>query len=296
VRVLVAGSSGFLGSHLVDRLRADGHAVTPLVRREARSGERRWDPYAGPAAPDLLDGIDVVVNLAGSPTLGNPHSERWRTELRRSRVTTTRVLAEAIGRDGGAVDLVAGNGISWYGDHGDEPLAETADSRGQSLLTSVTREWQAATEPASAAGGRVVVLRTAPVMDRRSAPLKQLRLLYGLGLGGPIGSGRQYFPMVSLRDWVGAVAHLVDSAVEGPVNVCAPETPTYAEFNAALAAAVRRPAFLKVPAAAVQVAAGAMAPEALGSVRAVPQRLIDDGYAFADPGVTAVLRTALSAG
>lgn len=294
MHVLVAGSSGFLGSHLVDRLRSDGHRVTRLVRREPGNDERRWDPYAGPLDPTALTDVDVVVNLAGSPTLGNPHSKRWRTELRRSRITTTRVLAEAIAADGGRAAFLAGNGISWYGDHGDEPLTEGADSRGQSMLTGVTREWQAATDPARAAGSRVVVLRTAPVLDRRAAPLKQLRLLFRLGLGGPVGSGAQYFPVVSLRDWVGAVAHLAGSTVEGPVNVCAPRTPTNAEFTRALGGAVHRPAVLRVPVTAVRLGGGPMAPEALGSLRVVPQRLLDDGYEFADPDVDAVLRTGLS--
>jgi uncharacterized protein (TIGR01777 family) len=295
VRVLIAGSSGFLGSHLVDRLRGENHEVVRLVRRAAGAGERRWDPYAGPLGPDVLDGVDAVVNLAGSPTLGNPHSRRWRTELRHSRVTTTRVLADAVARARGRVSFLAGNAIAWYGDHGDEPLPESADSRADTFLGAVTRDWEAATLPARDSGARVVVLRTVPVLDRRSAPLRQLHLLYRLGLGGRVGSGRQYFPMVSLRDWVGAVVHLLGSDVAGPVNVCAPQTPTYAEFNHALAAAVRRPAFLPVPAPLVRVAAGPMAPEVLGSVRAVPQRLLDDGYAFADHDVTAVLRTGLSA-
>ena len=145
----------------------------------------------------------MVVNLAGAPTAGNPHSQRWADELLRSRVVTTRVLAEAIAAAGGGPSFLAGNGISYYGDHGDEVVTETSDSRGDALLTRVTREWQEATAPAVDAGARVCVLRTSPVLDRASAPLKQLVPLFKLGLGARLGDGRQYFPMISLRDWVG---------------------------------------------------------------------------------------------
>lgn len=294
MHVLIAGSSGFLGTHLTHRLAQDGHTVTPLVRRNPQPGARRWDPYAGPLDPATLEDVDVVVNLAGSPTLGNPHSSSWARELERSRVTTTRVLAQAIAASEQRPAFLAGNGISYYGDHGDEPLDESADSRGDALLTRVTRHWQAATTPASDAGARVAVIRTAPVLDADSAPLKQLRLLFSTGLGGRLGSGRQYFPVISLRDWVGGVAHLVTSALDGPVNLCAPQVPTNAEFTAALGAALHRPTLAPVPAAVIKAAAGPMAPELLNSVRGVPRALLDDGYRFADPDISAVLATALA--
>jgi uncharacterized protein (TIGR01777 family) len=293
MRVLVAGSSGFLGSRLVDRLTADGHQVIRLVRRTAGAGEVTWDPYAGPLDPATLDGIDVVVNLAGTPTMGNPHSRKWAHDLRHSRVTTTRVLAEAIAAAPHHPAYLAGNAIAWYGDHGDEPVTEDSDSRGDALLADVTRQWQQATRPAADAGARVVVLRTSPVLDATGAPLKQLRLLYSLGLGGPLGSGRQYFPVISTRDWIGAAAHLITSDVAGPVNMTAPVPPTNAEFSKAIARAVHRPAFLRVPAVAIKVAAGPLAPEVLGSVRAVPARLLDDGYGFADSDIDAMLAAAL---
>ena len=167
----------------------------------------------------------MVVNLAGSPTLGNPHSEKWARELRESRVTTTRVLADAIAASDRKPAFLAGNGISYYGDRGDSGpvLDESADSRGDALLTSVTREWQAAAEPAAEAGARLCVLRTAPVMDRRSEPLKQLRLLFLAGLGGKLGDGRQRMPMISLRDWVGAIVHLAEHA--GRVGAVQPVLP-----------------------------------------------------------------------
>lgn len=293
MRFLIAGASGFLGSHLRASLRDAGHDVTSLVRRAPGTDEARWDPYSGVIDPAVVESADVVVNLAGSPTLGNPHSQKWADELRRSRVTTTRVLANAIAASTRRPAFLAGNGISFYGDHGDEPLTEAADSRGHAFLTGVTIDWQAAAQPAVDAGGRVCVLRTAPVMDRGSAPLRQQLLLFKTGLGGRLGNGRQYMPMISLRDWVGAVRFLGEhDDVQGAVNLCCPATPTNADFTAALARLVHRPAVFAVPAAVLRPAAGRMAPELLGSVRAVPRVLQDAGFDFADRTVADVLASA----
>ena len=299
MRIVVAGSSGFLGTHLRAALVAHGHTVTSLVRRSASGAdESTWDPYAGKLDRSVIEAADVVVNLAGAPTLGNPHSSTWARELRESRVTTTRVLAEAIAGSDRAPAFLAGNGISYYGDRrdaGDPVLDEQADSRGDALLTSVTREWQAAAQPAADAGARLCVLRTAPVMDRRSEPLKQLRLLFLTGLGGKLGDGKQRMPMISLRDWVGAVVHLAEHEdASGPFNVCCPLTPTNAEFTEALAHALHRPKFATVPRFALRLGAGRMAPELLGSLNVVPAALEASGYAFHDPDVTAVLRAGLS--
>ena len=298
-QVLLAGASGFLGTHLRAGLVARGHGVTSLVRRPATGREQStWDPYAGTLDPAAVEAADVVVNLAGSPTLGNPHSEKWARELRESRVTTTGVLAAAIAESGRKPAFLAGNGISYYGDHsdlGDPVLDETAESRGDALLTTVTRQWQAAAQPAADAGARLCVLRTAPVMDRRAAPLKQLRLLFRTGLGGKLGDGRQHMAMISLRDWVGAVVHLAeDDDASGPFNLCCPRTPTNAEFTDELASQLHRPAFATVPRFALEPAAGKMAPELLGSLNVVPAALEAAGYAFHDRDVAAVLRTGLT--
>ncbi|MFB9313895.1 TIGR01777 family oxidoreductase [Nocardioides plantarum] len=298
--IVLAGGSGFLGHHLREALRERGHRVTSLVRREAAGpDESTWDPYAGQVDRTLVRTADVVVNLAGAPTLGNPHSKKWARELRESRVVTTRLLAETIAGAGSEhrPAYLAGNGISYYGDHGSAVLTEASDTRGHALLTDVTREWQAAADPAVAAGARVCVLRTAPVMDRRAAPLQPLRLLFKAGLGGRMGNGRQHMPMISLRDWVGAVVHLAEHPdVSGPVNLCLPQAPTNAEFTRALASAVRRPAFMRVPGAALRVAGGAMAPELLGSLNVRPAALLASGFVFADPDLESTLRTALAAG
>ncbi len=297
LHVVIAGSSGFLGTHLRDELGRRGHRLTRLVRRSGSGpDESTWDPDGGDVDTRLVQHADVVVNLAGSPLVGNPHSDRWARAVRHSRVTTTRVLAETIAAAPGTKPaFLAGNGISWYGDHGSVALTERSDTRGHAFLTEVTRDWQAAADPAVAAGARVCVLRTAPVMDRRSVPLGQLRLLFRAGLGGPIGNGQQYMPQISLRDWIGAVSHLAEHPdASGPVNLCCPTTPTNAEFTAALADAVHRPAFARVPAPVVRVAMGPMAPEVLGSVNAQPAALHEWGYDFADPDVGAVLATGLS--
>jgi uncharacterized protein (TIGR01777 family) len=242
----------------------------------------------------VIESADVVVNVAGAPTMGNPHSKKWATALRESRVRSTATLARAIAASGRKPAFLAGNGISVYGDHGSERLTEASDSRGHALLTEVSREWEAATQPARDAGARVCVLRTAPVLDQRSQPLQALRLLFRLGLGGRLGSGSQYFPMISLRDWVGGVVHLAEHAdASGPFNLCCPHTPTNAEFTRALGRAVGRPTVVTAPAFAIRIGAGRMAPELLGSVNASPQALIDTGFEFRDPDVTAVLAAGL---
>ena len=296
MQVVIAGASGFLGSALTDVLVERGHSVVALVRRSASSpDESSWDPYAGSYDREVIDAADVVVNLAGSPTAGNPHSAKWARELRESRVTTTATLATAIAGSEKKPAFLAGNGISFYGDRGDEVLTEDSDSRGDALLTTVTRDWQAAADPAVEAGARVCILRTSPVMDRRSEPLKQLRVLFKLGLGGKLGSGHNYMPMLSLRDWVGGVVHLAeDDSVSGPVNLICPQPPTNAEFTAELAAQLSRPSFAKVPGALIKVGAGRMADEILGSVNARPAALEAAGYRFQDRDVAAVLRTGLS--
>lgn len=301
MHVVVAGSSGFLGRQLVTELRGRGHDVTCLVRRDPAAGqgsrESRWDPQGGVVDTGLVQAADVVVNLAGSPLIGNPHSAKWAREVLTSRRATTSLLATTIAAAASPPALVNASGVSWYGDHGPAELTEASDTRGHALLTRVAREWEAAARPATGAGARVVLLRTAPVQDRRNAPLRQQRLQFLAGLGGRLGNGRQYYPLISLRDWVGAATFLVEHpTASGPVNLCAPITPTNAEFTRTLARLVHRPAVLPAPAAAIRLAAGPMADEVLGSLNLSPAALLDLGYVFADPDVTSVLATGLRGG
>lgn len=296
MRVVIAGASGFLGTHLSTQLRTHGHEVTALVRREATSDrESQWDPYAAVLDQAVVDAADIVVNVAGSPLFGNPHSSRYRQQLFESRIVTTRVLSEAIARAGGRPALLANNGTSFYGDHGADVLTEESESRGDALLTRLTREWQAATLPAAEAGARVCVLRTAPVLDRASTTLKLLKGLFSCGLGARLGDGRQYFPLISLRDWVGATVYLAESRdVSGEFNLCCPRTPTNREFTEVLASALRRPAFLAAPAGVLRLGAGPMAPELLNSVNVRPAALERAGYDFEDEDVREVLAAGLA--
>ncbi len=302
MRFLLAGASGMLGTALRTRLLREGHEVTRLVRGEPSGpDQRRWDPYADDLdlAIDrsVLEGIDVAVNLGGTPLVGNPHSARYRRNVLQSRVATTRTMAGAVARaaaEGNPPSFLAGNGIAYYGDRGNEVLTEDSGSRGDSLLTRVTRQWQEATEPAERAGARVVVLRTPPVLDRSSGVLRLILPIFRLGLGGPLGPGSQYFPVVSLPDWVSAVVHLATNETStGPYNLTIPEPPTNAEFTEALGRLLHRPTVLRIPSFVLDKAAGQLSPELLGSVRAIPAKLTADGFTFAHSSVDEVLAVAL---
>jgi uncharacterized protein len=296
MRFVLAGASGLLGTALTARLREEGHEVVRLVRRPAAAAdESQWDPHAGVVDRDLVGSADVVVNTAGASLVANPHSKKWAGRMRDARVNTTATLARAIAHVGGGPAFLAGNGSSFYGDRGPEPVTEQSGSQGDALLTRITREWQAATEPAADAGSRVCVLRTAPVADRRN-PLYRLQLpIFRLGLGARLGDGHQYFPLISLRDWVGAAVHLAGHpTASGPFNFCCPRTPTNAEYTRTLASLLGRRAFLVAPAPVLRAAGGMLAPEMLGSVNLVPEALLASGYEFRDPDVESVLATMLT--
>ena len=287
MRVLVAGSSGFLGQHLGARLREAGAACrasgTPVRGSAQAPDEEAWQPYDSPLDPAVLDGVDVVVNLAGSPTAGNPHSKAWARELRESRVTTTRVLADAIAA---AESTPAAPGRQRHlvlrrpRQHAASPRG--SDSRGDALLTSVTREWEAAADPARRAGARVVVLADLAGAGPRRSPLKQMLLAFRVGLAP--GSATAASSSRASRCATGSVlsSYAADNEIHGPVNLCCPQTPTNAEFTEALADAVGRKARLFVPSLMLRRAAGAMAPELLGSLNARPDALEAAGYRFHD--------------
>jgi uncharacterized protein len=294
VRVVVAGSSGMIGTALVAHLRASGHEVMRLVRRApAAPDERGWDPPAGRVDPGTFDGVDAVVNLNGVGIADRPWSGARRQVIRDSRTVPTEVLAAAVAEHGVA-SLLSGSAVGYYGDTGGVAVDESAPS-GSGFLAEVVREWEAATQAARDAGVRVVTLRTGLVLSPSGGLLGPLKLLYKFALGGRIGSGTQYMPWISLDDEVGTIAFLLESpSVDGPVNLTGPTPVTNAEFTKALAEAVGRPAPFAVPAFALRTVAGAQGEELLlYGQRAVPAKLEEAGYRFRHPTLRDALTAAL---
>ncbi len=294
MRVVMAGASGFLGHHLVVRLRADGHAVLRLVRREPRADdEARWRPSDRELDPQLLEDADAVVNLSGAGVGDKRWTDAYKREIRDSRVNATATLASAIaGSSQRPAVLLNASAIGWYGDTADHAVEETSAS-GTGFLPELCREWEAATEPAAAAGVRVVRLRTGLVLAGSGGLLKPLLPLFRFGLGGRLGSGRQYMSWISLQDWLGAVAFLLGGAISGPVNLTAPYPETNADFSRALGRVLRRPALLPAPGFALRIALGEFAGDALSSTRALPGVLTRAGYRFTHPELVPALRWAL---
>jgi hypothetical protein len=295
VQIVLAGASGFLGQAWTHALKGQGHTVVRLVRREPTSpDEVRWDPAQGRIDQAVVDSADVVANLAGAPLVHFPWSESYRREFVASRVDTTRTLAEAIARSERKPAFLAQSGIAGYGDRGDEVITEETPVDATTFMADVVRQWEDATTPASSAGARVVLMRTGVVLDRRGGALRAMLLPFRLGMGGPIGSGEQYFATITLHDWLGAASYLaLNEELSGPFNLSGPDPSTNAEFTRELGRLLGRPTVLKVPAFPVRRMAGPMGGEMLASQRVEPRRLLDAGYAFAHNDVVDRLTAAL---
>jgi uncharacterized protein (TIGR01777 family) len=266
------------------------------VRRTPRGGEIGWDPDAGRLDPADLDGIGAVVHLAGE-NIGARWTAARKRRIRESRVRGTRLLSEALARARRPpTTLVSISAVGIYGDRGDELLTETSPvGPTADFLVRVATEWEAATEPARDAGIRVVLPRLGTVLDRNGGALARMLPPFRLGVGGRLGDGRQWMSWIALDDAVAVITRaLEDPALSGPVNATAPTPVRNAEFTAALGRALRRPAVMPVPAAALRLVFGEMADVVLlGSSRAVPARLAEAGFSFRYPTIDAALRRAL---
>lgn len=292
MKVLIAGASGLVGSALIPALEAEGAEVTRLVRTLAGAGEIEWHPNNNQIDAAQLEGFDAVINLAGENIAGGRWTDDQKRKIRDSRVNGTHLLSEAIAKlkHRPAVFLCA-SATGIYGDRGDETLDEQSES-GSGFLAGVCREWEKATEPAVQAGVRTVTLRFGPILAREGGMLAKLLTPFKMGMGGKVGSGKQYISWVAIDDVVNAIKlALNDASLRGPLNIVSPNPVTNEEFTKTLGHVLSRPTALAIPAFAARLAFGEMADEMLlTSQRVIPKKLSDAGYEFQQAELEGALR------
>lgn len=298
MKILITGSSGLIGSALVPFLRKRGHQVKKLTRKAGAlsDDELAWDPSQPVAYRSEFEGYDAVINLAGESIASGRWTEEKKRKIRDSRVHGTRVLCETLGllKTPPKV-LINGSAMGYYGDQEEAVLTEESRA-GTTFLAQVCRDWENATAPAKQKGMRVVCLRTGMVLSKQGGALAKMLGPFKLGLGGVLGSGKQYISWITDDELVHVVEYLLTHpSLYGPINVGTPYPVTNREFTKALGAVLGRPTLLPMPTWLVRFVFGEMGEELLlGSTRMAPRRLIESGYAFRYPHLEAALRHLLS--
>jgi uncharacterized protein len=286
-RVAVTGASGLVGTALVGHLRSEGHTVQKFVRRAAISrDEISWDPIAGSVDLSALEGTDAVIHLAGAGVGEKRWTKKYRSTILNSRLLGTTAIANAVSIIKPSV-FISASAIGWYGETGNRAVNES-DRGGDDFLAAVCREWEGAADLAGDV--RTVKLRTGLILDPTGGALGRMIPLFKLGLGGKLGSGKQWWSWITLHDEIRAICHLMESKISGPVNLTSPNPATNHEFTAALARALRRPALFPAPSIALKLALGGFATEILGSKRVLPEALLNDGFIFDYPQPTTALQ------
>jgi uncharacterized protein len=297
--VVVTGSSGLIGSALKGSLEKSGHRMIPMVRSQAPGDAIHWDPDRGEIDAGGLEGVGAVVHLAGEGIGARRWNEAHKAKVKESRSRGTSLLAATLAKlEKPPKVLVSGSAVGYYGDRGDEVLTESSRP-GNDFLAGVCTTWEAATAPAKEAGIRVAHIRTGIVLSGGGGVLPKMLLPFKFGVGGKLGSGRQWVSWIALEDEVAAIAHLLgDESLSGPFNLTAPNPVTNADMTKAIGAALHRPTFIPAPAFALRTALGTeMAGELLlVSQRALPTRLLDSGFTFAQPELVGALELALTEG
>lgn len=294
-RVAISGASGLIGSALSRVLAARGDEVRPLVRREVRAdNEITWDPVARTLDPEALTDVDAVVHLAGAGVADKRWSPAYQQEILRSRSDGTATVAGAVAAHGDRIRLVSGSAVGIYGSNrGAEVLTEES-APGEGFLADVVRAWEAATQVAVDAGAPVALARTGLVMATGAGAFAPLIRLGRLGLGGPLGSGKQYWPWITLGDEVRALLHLVDHReITGPVNLVGPDPVPQIEVSREIGRQLGRPSILPAPAFALRIIVGGFASDILGSQRVMPTVLTGSGFAYADGTLAEAVATLL---
>lgn len=298
LQIAIGGASGLVGTALSTFLTDGGHRVAPLVRRPPRSGsgEIHWNPAAGEVDAPALEGLDAIVHLGGESLAGGRWTAKRKAAIRDSRVASTGLLSGTLTRLARPPrTFVCASAIGYYGDRGDEPLTEQSPP-GMGFLPEVCRAWEMATEPARQAGIRVVNMRIGVVLSRRGGALHTMLPAFKVGLGGVVGSGRQYWSWIALDDLVRAIHFVLRTdKVSGPVNAVAPSPVTNREFTRTLGRVLRRPTILPLPGLAVRVVFGQMGQALLlEGNRVVPAKLQATGFPFLYPNLERALRHELS--
>ena len=291
MKIVVTGGTGFLGSHLVARLRAESHDVTVLTRHPRQPGEIQWDLARSDSGwATAIGGADAVVNLAGEPIAAGRWTRARKAAIRESRVSATRTLVEAIarGRRSPTV-LINGSAIGIYGPHGDEPVTEDTPP-GSDFLSTTAREWEGAAMQAMPET-RVVLVRTGLALDRTGGALPRMALPFYFMAGGPLGSGRQQVAWIHREDWIRMVVWAIETpVVSGPLNATAPNPVTNLEFARTLGKVLGRPAVMPAPAFAIRTALGEMADMVLTGQRVLPRKAESLGFGFRFPLLEPALR------
>ena len=285
-RIAITGASGLIGSALVGRLKSEGHTVQRLVRRATVSSEEiRWDPKTGYVDIEALRGVDAVIHLAGVGVGDKRWTKRFKSEILNSRLLGTTAIAHAVAEVKPQV-FISASAIGWYGDSGNRAVVES-DSVGNDFLAAVCREWEGAADLAGDV--RTVKLRTGLVLDPTGGALGKMLPLFRFGLGGKLGSGKQWWSWITLHDVVRAIEFALVNPITGPINLTSPNPVTNQEFTAALARALKRPALFPAPAIALKIALGGFSSEVLGSKKVIPNALSDAGFAWDYPHITNAL-------
>ncbi|QGG95878.1 TIGR01777 family oxidoreductase [Actinomarinicola tropica] len=296
MRILVSGASGLIGTALQEELRARGHTPVPLTRQPAPGSHAiRWDPMAGELDLADLDGIEAVVHLAGESIAGGRWTDEQKARILESRTKGTSLLAEAVAAmDDRPSVFLSGSAIGYYGDRGDEVLDESSPA-GDDFLAGVCVRWEACAQLAAEAGIRTCTLRTGIVLDAEEGALAKQLLPFKLGVGGRLGSGRQWQSWITLADEVRAICHLLESSVSGAVNLTAPNPVRNSEFTSTLGRVLRRPTLLPIPTFAPSLLYGRELVESLllVSQRVAPSVLEADGFEFRHRDLEPALRAVL---
>jgi uncharacterized protein (TIGR01777 family) len=301
MRVLINGATGLIGTSLCRLLGSDDHQIVALSRSSGKAARlpgietHHWAPQTGPPPRPALDGIDAVVNLAGEPLDAHRWTDEQKKRIRDSRIVTTRNLVEGLrSADRKPAVFVSGSAVGFYGDRGNKELDETS-AAGSGFMSAVCQDWEDEASNAADVGIRVVQVRTGVVFSAEGGALKKMLTPFKLGLGGPLGSGKQWFPWIHIEDTAGIFRHsIVTSSVSGPINAVAPEAITNAEFTRRLASALHRPAFIPVPETALRVLMGEMAEVLFASQRVIPKVALASGYQFRYPQLAGALAGLLS--